>query len=267
MICALLLAPSRARADVGFGGFGFDPNTLVSDAVVKSLVNFVAFGTQDRPYEPATPLGLAVGLDFSIEATLFKIPDDFFQALSSVGIPFPGSPIPSLPIAKLHLHKGLSDFFDIGGSFFYLSGSKILGVDGKIVLIQGEEGPTYAFRFCYTYSDISFNGINASTKTFSPQLLMSRQMDFADPYIGVAGEYALGAVDASVTVPPDISGSIPPGVTIPPVSLHKTATAYGAFAFGGVSLRVPRSGLRLTVEGSYNTAGTSSMGAKVGFTF
>lgn len=269
-------ASERAHA-LGLDSLGFDPNSLVSDDVVKSLTNFMAFGAQHRPYEPATPLGVSVGLDVSLEVTLFKVPSSFFESLASVGLPM-GTEIPSLPIGKLHLHKGFGDTVDLGGSILYYKDYKLIGGDIKFVIIQGEEGPTWALRFCYTYTDVKFSGgdsgadINLSTKTFSPQLLVSRQMEFADPYLGLGLEYGSGAVDATVTVPADILAQLPAGVpipadSVPPQSLHKTASAYGAYLFGGVSLRVPRSGLRFTIEGSYNTAGTSTLGLKTGFTF
>lgn len=267
-VCALVATPA-ARADLGFGALGISADSLISSDVVKSLVSLIAFGGQHRPYEPATPLGMAVGLDFSLELTLFKIPDDLFANLSSVGAPSK-SPIPAAPMPKLHLHKGMGEFVDLGGSILYYPSNWIVGGDIKVVLVQGEEGPTYAIRFCYTYTSVSFDGITASTKVYSPQFLLSRQMEFADPYIGVALEYATGEVNASVPgekfLPSGVT--LPPGVTLPAVQFSATAPAvYGAYAFGGVSLRIPRSGLRLTLEGSYNTAGESTMGTKVGFTF
>jgi hypothetical protein len=257
------IASNADAASIGGLPFDIDVNSLVSDDVVKALVNLIGFSLQHRPYEPATPLGTAVGLDISVEATMIKIPDGFFQTMASSGFPLGTTPIPSLPMAKLHLHKGFGDVFDLGGSALYLLGNKVLGADAKFVFLQGEEGPTYAFRFCYTYTDLSVSGINISTKTLSPQILMSRQMEFADPYLGVAFEYALGDLDGAA--PTSVTANLPPGITIPPV--HKSASAFGGMAFGGVSLKIPRSGLRITLEGSYNTAGTSSMGLKTGFTF
>src|SRR4051812_35719941 len=120
-LCGILmiLSPALAQADIGFGSLGIDSNSLISTDVIKALVGFIGFGTQHRPYEPATPLGLAVGLDFSIEATLFKVPDGLFSSLSAVGAPS-SSPLPSLPIPKIHLHKGFGELLDAGGSFFYL---------------------------------------------------------------------------------------------------------------------------------------------------
>ena len=255
---ALVFATSsahEARAD-GLSSLGIDANSLVSSDVVKALVTFVGFGTQHRPYEPATPLGLVAGVDLSLEVTLFKVPDSLLDSMSSMGSPASAS-LRSLPIPKLHFHKGLGDLLDIGSSLFYVQGNWLVGADAKFVLSRPEEGPTFAFRFCFSYSDLNFSSIQASTKTFSPQLLLSRQMAFADPYLGIAFEYARG--DVKTTVSPVAGTSIE---IAPPA-----ASDIGGYAFGGVSLRIPRSGMRMTLEGSYNTAGTSTMGTKLGFTF
>ncbi|MGK5085807.1 hypothetical protein WDW37_21165, partial [Bdellovibrionota bacterium FG-1] len=104
------------------------------------------------------------------------------------------------------------------------------------------------------------------TKTFSPQLLVSRQMEFADPYLGIAYSYATGVADADIV---GIINSVT-GVgteTIPLPSLHKTGSAQGAMAFGGISLKLPRSGARMTLEFSYSTAGTNTLGTKIGMAF
>src|SRR5947209_5688060 len=96
-----LFMSASALADSGLSGLGIDANSLVSPDVVKAMVKFIGFGTMHRPYEPATPLGVAVGLDLSFELTLFKVPEDLFTALSAVGAPS-ASPLPSLPVFKLH---------------------------------------------------------------------------------------------------------------------------------------------------------------------
>jgi len=266
----LLLASDlpEARADIGLGALGIDPNSILSPDVIKSLISFIGFGTQHRPYEPATPLGVAVGVDVSLEVTMFKVPDSLFSSLSAVGAPA-SSPLPSLPIPKLHLHKGFGDYVDIGGSIFYLDSNWIVGGDVKVVLLQGEEGPTVAARLCYTYTDLGSNGLEVSTHTYSPQILVSRQLEFADPYLGVGFEYVTGTVSGTLTAQSlGLGGLLPAGTTGPSFPYNPPGQSdYGAYAFGGVSLRIPHSGLRITLEGSYNTAGESTMGTKVGFTF
>jgi hypothetical protein len=262
-------SPSAHAVSVSPADLGIDPASFVSPAVVKGLVSLIGFGMQHRPYEPATPLGVSVGLDLSLEVTLFKIPDSFFEGLSDFGMPS-SSPLPALPAAKLHLHKGFGERLDLGVSALYYLSNMLIGGDVKIAVVQGEEGPTYSARLCYSYSKLSFNGISLSSQTLSPQLLMSRKMEFADPYLGAAVAIARGSVTATLTAETlgvDTSG-LPPGVdvTIPPQEFP-AALAYTGYLFGGVSLKIPHSGLRMTLEGSYDVTGVSTMGMKLGFTF
>ena len=176
------------------------------------------------------------------------------------------SGLPSLPLPRLHIHKGLGENFDLGLSGFWLTGNYLIGGDLKFVLIEGEEGLTWAFRFCYAYNKVTVESINAVTKTYAPQILVSRKMEFADPYLGLGVAYAMGSVEADFTE--QIAAEIPAGFPVPDIGkFEKTARAYGGQLFGGVSLKVPNSGLRLTIEMSYNTVGTSTLGVKAGFTF
>src|SRR4051794_7407887 len=94
--CWNISAATEAHA-LGGIPFDLDPDSLVSSDVVNAIVNLVGVGFQHRPYDPATPLGVAVGVDFSVEATLVKVPDSFFSSLASSGFPLGASPIPSLP--------------------------------------------------------------------------------------------------------------------------------------------------------------------------
>jgi hypothetical protein len=261
---SVLGASASARAiTLDFAALGVDPNSLIDESVRKSLTSTIGFGTQHRPYEPASPLGVSVGLDASVEVTLFKIPESLFENLSALGFPS-SSPLPALPVAKLHLHKGFGERFDLGGSFFYLQSNWLIGGDAKITLVQGEEGPTWAFRFCYSYTSVAFSPILMSTKVFSPQLLVSRKMEFADPYLGIALAYARGSI--SLELPSDVASQLPTSVAVAPYE-YSVAQAYTGYVFGGVSLRIPHSGLRMTVEGAYDIGGIHTMGTKIGFTF
>jgi hypothetical protein len=113
-----------------------------------------------------------------------------------------------------------------------------------------------AARLSYNYTDFVLSGTNISTKTFTPEVLISREMEFADPYLGLGLSYALGTIDASITVPP-----------IPTQTVNKKGTAYAGMLFGGIAFKVPNVGLRLTVEGAYSTADVSYLGVKAGFSF
>jgi hypothetical protein len=264
LFCALfLLRGPSAFAALGGLPFDLDPGSLVSDDVIHQVVRMVGLGMDHRAYEGATPLSLnsQAGFDVGLEATLVKVPDTLFTALESSGFAGGASPVPSLPVGKLNLHKGMGDFVDVGGSFFYLSRIKVFGGDIKVNVFRSDEGPTFAFRFSYTYADMKVTEINISTKTFTPQLLLSKRMDFAEPYLGVGAQYTTGVVDAVIPSPVPL----PPGVEIPAVK--KTGKAYGGLVFGGVSLRMPHAGLRITIEGAYASAGTSALGTKVGFSF
>jgi hypothetical protein len=161
----------------------------------------------------------------------------------------------------------MADVVDVGGSVFWLTGNKVLGADAKVMVLQAEEGPSMALRFCYTYTDLTLESVNVSTKTFAPQLLISRRMEFADPYLGLGLMYVRGTIDAGVSqTAKDLAAAN--GVPLPEgAAVHTTGNAYGGLAFGGISLRVPRSGLRLTIEMAYSTSGTTSLGTKVGFNF
>jgi hypothetical protein len=165
---ALAAGPSLALA-ADLGGLPFDPsqfadpNSLVSQSVVDAIVKLVGLGIDHRPMMPATPLGTQFGLEFGVEVTLVKVPSDFFTTLQSNGFPTGGSTTPSLPVAKIHFHKGIGSALDVGGSLFYISKVKIFSGDVKVAVFQPEEGPAAAIRFGYTYTDISYSTVNFST--------------------------------------------------------------------------------------------------------
>jgi hypothetical protein len=259
----LLLAASTPAVAADLGGLPFDPsqfpdpNSLVSQAVVNAIVKLVGLGIDHRPMMPATALGTQFGVELGLEVTLVKVPGDFFSTLQANGFPAGSSPLPSLPVAKLHLHKGIGSRLDVGGAFFYLSSAKVFSADAKFVVFQPEEGPSVAVRGSYNYTDFSFSGANVSTKTFTPEVLISREMEFADPYLGLGASYTLGTMDATLPLP----------APLPAQKVSAGGNAYGALLFGGVVFRIPNTGLRLTVEGAYSTADLSYLGVKIGFGF
>jgi hypothetical protein len=263
ILALLALAAATPRPARALGLLPFDPSLLAdssqADAVLKPIIKTVGIYGDHRPYEPATPLGIHAGVDISVEATLVKLPDDLL-ALQGNSSSATAVPLPSL---KLHLHKGLGEFVDIGGSMIMLSGSHIYGADLKVVIAQPAEGPTWALRLCYASTSLALTGIsfdtlsvsgNISTSTLTPQILISRELDFADPYLGIGYEYVQGS--ASVTPPAPI-----------PTQQLGSATASSFMAFTGVSIRIPRTGVRLTLEGSYSSAGMDTLGTKIGFSF
>jgi hypothetical protein len=252
------LTVATARAS----GLPLDPSSfsnlpqLLQQEVVNPFVETVGLVVEQRPYEPATPLGGALGLDFGIEATLVRFPDEFRTALAEAGLNTSADSIQALPMAKLDVHKGLGDYFDVGGSAILYRGYRVLGVDAKAVVYNPEEGVTAALRLCYAWSDMDF----IQTRTLTPQFLVSRKLDFADPYIGIGYSFVNGKITLDAH---DLDSSIPAGLYTQ--SADGSGSAFEAFM--GLSFRVPYLGLMLVVEGSYSSAGADTLGTKFGFSF
>ncbi len=237
---------------------------LLSGEVATVVVKTFGLAFDHRPMEPATPLGNALGFDIGIEATLIQTGNQLTDILSSKGIDIPS--IPVLPAVKmLNIHKGLSDIFDIGFSVFTYQNYLIWGVDAKLVVVNSEEGATWAIRLGRNSvhvpaGTVDFGAANLSVDfdvvTWTPALVISKKLDFADPYIGFGYQYATGAVNLTTN-----SGTTDPGLD------SVVGTGGGFLAFLGLSLRPPNLGLRLTLEGAYSSAGFNSLGTKIGFSF
>ncbi len=251
----LFLIPHSAHALA----LPFDPsqfsdlNSLVSPEIVKSVVKTVGFSLDHRPYEPATPLGTQVGLSLGFELTLLKLPDDLGPALNKAG-PLGGNVtlVPFLPVPKLHFHKGIGQYVNLGFSFIGYRGFLLYGGDLQVTVYYPSEGPTYAVRFCYAKSKLGF----AKTQTLTPQLLVSKKVAFADPYLGVGYQYTTGSINVPISLPDgsefEIQGS-------------QKATAFNAFL--GVQWKIAVMGIALTLEGSYSSVGMHSLGTKFGMNF
>lgn len=251
LIPLLLAGASAARADsLGLDPSNFpDPNALLDAVPLKTLIKTVGSVTANRPYEPATPLAVstATGLDIGVSLTAVKVPESFGQALTTVGAKASAAP-PLAPFPQLQFHKSLGPRADIGGFWVGYRGYTAYGGDLKGVIWMPEEGPTWALRLCYSHARIAF----FSTNTFTPQLVVSRKLEFADPYIGAGMDIIKGSVTISTS-----SFGLPIDE-----SLTGNANAVAGNAFLGVSLRVPELGFRLTLEGSYSSLGAHTMGAK-----
>ncbi|MBI3534583.1 MAG: hypothetical protein HY072_03735 [Deltaproteobacteria bacterium] len=123
----------------------------------------------------------------------------------------------------------------------------------QVTVYQPSEGPTYAIRLCYAASSLGF----AKTKTLSPQVLVSRRVNFADPYLGVSFQYTLGSIEIPI--------ELEDGTQVGTLKGTEHASAWNAFL--GIQLKAPNLGLQLTLEGSYSTVGMHTLGTKFGFSF
>jgi len=247
-------------------------DTTTASAFVKT----VGLCMDNRSYQPATTQGGNVALDIGIETSLVQPPSDLGTAFGSLSgsSSSSSSSIPIIPSLKLSLHKGFGERFEIGGSvlptlssFQYIGGSLLLGFDAKFVIYQPEEGLTWAIRGSYNYNNLTVNysGMTIAIKsaTITPQLLVSRKLDFADPYIGLGLQYTWGSISATVPVP------VPEGlpVAIPPYTLESNGSGYNAFLFIGVAMRIPTVGFKITLEGAYSPFGMNYIGTKISFSF
>lgn len=235
----------------------FDPSLFseISELVVgdapEVIIRSVGLATDHRPYEPATPLGTSIGLDLGIEATLVKLPDEFSTALQNAGLTSTTAP-PSIPLPRILIHKGIGNRVDIGLSWIGYRDYKIYGGDFKVVLSKPDEGLTWALRLNYARSKISF----VKTQTFTPQLLVSRKLAFADPYMGIGYQWSKGSITVPIPLPAPFD-SLTQDVTA-------EATGKSFMSFLGVLFVLGPTGIRIGLEGSYNASGHHTLGTKVG---
>jgi len=221
---------------------------LIGDTKARIIVQTVGLITQHRPYEPATPLGLLLGLDASVEVTMVQFPTEFKSTIKAAGLTSIDNLPPAVPIPKLHIHKGVLPMVDLGASAFRYQSYTIYGGDLKVGVYVPEEGPTFAVRLCYTQSKLGY----VTTKTWTPQMIMSRQLSFADPYVGIGGQFVSG----EIKITQDILGYT--------LTLKKESHASSADAFLGVAFKFGPLPLRIVLEGAYNTAKVNTMGVKFG---
>ncbi len=236
---------------------GFDPSQfsnpaqLLSPSIINPVITGMGIAIDHRAFEPATSLGTNPGIDIGVELELVRIPDPVFTALELAG----GSPVPTssrtAPVARLRLDKGLSDHTSFGLSFIGYAGTLLYGFHIKYILIKPEEGLTWALRGSMGWAKVGF----VYSRTITPALLVSRQMDFADPYIGLGYQFVTGSFDIPVVVGTE--------------TVHLTGDGSGSAltAFLGTRFRIAPMGFQITLEGGYSTGGANYLGSKLGFSF
>ncbi|MGE0615573.1 MAG: hypothetical protein AB7P04_08020 [Bacteriovoracia bacterium] len=224
-----------------------------SGSVSTPVIKTVGVGFMHRPYEPATPLGTSAGIDFSIETTMAKIPQDFKDALATLGNG-DADGLPVLPVPKLHFHKGFGRT-DVGVSAIGYQGYLAYGADVKVVIYNPEEGLTWALRLSYSYTKLGI----VTAKTWEPAILISRGFSFANTYAGLGVQLVSG----SLHVEHEFDTPFGPQT----YAQDFTATARAVSLFMGVGFWIGPTGLKLTLEGSFSSAQAHTMGMKFGFNF
>lgn len=264
-----------ARAATLFGAVNFSSTTA------EHFANSLGIAMDHRAMEAATGIAAyGAGFDLGLGVSAMKGNDDFSAAMSDLGAGSAFS-LPVIPAIALNVHKSTGSRVDFGATWISLPSSSnmpfalsMLGFDLKYVIWQPEESPTWALRISYGQSSFGLplasqsmsipgygtvsGSVDLSVMTYSwtPQLLVSRRLDWAEGYIGVGYHIptAIVKVDASFSPPMDSQN----------LSVSERGTG-GAFeAFTGLSLRMPLIGIHLTMEGWYSAVGAPGLAVKLG---
>ncbi len=228
-------------------------DNLISPALRTEAIRAVGTLTAHRPYQPATPLGTQLGLDTMLEVTLVKLSQGLIDELANAGLS--GSlPITTLPMAKLQTHKGINGRVDLGISYIGYLKYAIYGADAKWAFLMPDEGPTWALRLCYTQTELDYIRI----KAWSPQLIVSRKLNFADAYLGAEYTTYSGRIQGSQTQ------TVAPGVPVTVGVDFRGIRADSYSAFLGLGLRIPGVGFKLGLEGAYSFVKAHSLGLQLG---
>lgn len=255
----------RLGAALGLGGFCTPAlaapfelpslGDLATPALQKEAVRMAGILGAHRPFQPATPLGTSPGVEAAVTATMVQIPQKFFDELAAAGVSSSFS-IRTLPVAKLQVQKGILPNVDVGASYLGLPQVRIYGADVKWAFLHPEEGPTWALRLCYSQATIRYFRV----KSWSPQLVVSRKLNFADAYLGAEATWMTGRIRGSETV----SG---PGGSVTSTIDVSGVRSDSASAFLGLVLRIPVIGARFAIEGAYSFVKAHSLGASVGISW
>jgi hypothetical protein len=246
----VLLSTCVAHANINFDPSSIpNLNTLLAPEIVRAIIETVGTTTDYRSYEPATPLGILPGISFGVEVTAAKLPDSFRTAVQQTGKDL--GDLGFFPVPRIHLHKGITDRMDIGASAIRYKNYSILGGELKALVYAPEEGVSWAVRLSYTETKLDI----IETQTWTPQVLISKRLAFADPYLGVGYQMVQG----KITLPLEFMGFS--------LKLQGEGASQAAVAFTGLSLRVPYLGLTWVMEGSYSTAGAHALGTRIGFSY
>ena len=257
-VLGIVIGGFASSRDAQASGLPLDPSqfanlaNLLDPLLVSSAIRSVGGIADHRPYDPATvPIERGSGIELSVEVSLIKVPPDFIAALGRAGISDPTSIPPALPIPRLQLRKSLGDSASLGLSAISYKNYKIYGGDLKVVLSQPEEGVSWGARITYASAELGF----VKTRTVSPQLLLSKPLEFAEPYMGAGWQIINGSLNLDVNVL---------GTRF---QASKDASMNSFFAFMGLMIRPAPMGLLLVMEGSYNQGGTATLGGRVGLAF
>lgn len=224
----------------------------VADESIRMVGNYAAH----RPFQGATPISRYNTLDLNLEVSLVKIGPGLIRALQSANATsLTSTDYRSIPLFKINARKSLNERTDLGVSGISYAGQLVVGGDIRFLLVDAEEGPALGLRIGYNYINLPAVAYVRSHNTIQPELVVSRPLDFAEPYLGLGARYMWG----TLTFPLD--SPIPATIT-------KKGTAFDAYAFTGVYFHlIGPQGLRMGIEGSYHGSGYHTLGTCFGIGF
>jgi hypothetical protein len=249
-ILALLLLPAT-----GFALDGFNAGNVsdLSAANVESMIELVAIGGNHRAFQPATPLGNALGLDISLDVAAISVPEDFKTALALASDTSTDQVPGLLPLPKLNIHKGLPGGINLGFSYVsYQDQFRIYGFDAQWAFLRKPVTPNVALRFSAAYTKLYY----IQTRNFGLDVVVSKRLAVIDPYLGLGIQYWNG------TLALPFPAGTPTGLT---EGVPDHASSADPHIFVGLPIKLIF--LKITGEIDYSFAGITTYGGKIGLSF
>lgn len=196
MIAAAMLAATSAGVQAGG-----DIDTLgeLAQSEFRLLSEDLGAALSYKALAPAEPLGIT-GFDIGIEATATDMEHStLFDKASS------GSGFSTLPVAKLHAHKGLPFNFDVGAFLSTAPDSNIrlFGAELRYAFLEGGAAmPAIAVRGTYT----RLTGVDQlDLDTRGVELTISKGFAMLTPYAGIGRVWTTSAPDVALLAEEDFS--------------------------------------------------------------
>jgi hypothetical protein len=215
------------------------------------LVKSAALGLDHRALMPASPLGIAVGVDVGIETAFMSTPSELETAMTALtgttGFSFP-------PLPRLNAHKGLPWGFDLGYSYIGYQSNSLMGMEVKWAFLQGTlVTPALALRSSYNILTAPMLYVSAST--LKVDVVVSQSVTpFLTPYVGTGIQYYTGSFESPTSTLGALDASI---------SSSTSGSAFHAYAGLPIHFFI----VHMTGEYDYNfsTGGTFIAKVSVGF--
>ncbi len=179
LLLAALGIPAAVVADNNFNSL-----SLLTQEQFATLSENLAAATSYKALAPAETLGV-IGFDIGLELSGTEIDKDIFD-IASQG----GWDLETLPVPKLHVHKGLPLNFDVGAFYTGVPDSDIRIWGGELrygIISGGIATPALAARITYSKMegvdeiDLSNTGV---------ELTVSKGFIMLTPYAGVGKIYS-----------------------------------------------------------------------------